>query len=70
MGATAATLHVKPGPGLAVRDPISRAVLPPDGAHVADSTYWHRRIAEGDVTLVQPAIEPASKPARTPRSNP
>lgn len=63
-----AALFVKPGPGLRVRmpGPHTAGHLPPEGAEVPDDTYWHRRIAEGDVTLVQPAVKAASKTARNP----
>lgn len=59
------TLHLKPADGLLVRDPITLQALPPEGAEVPDSTYWHRRLAEGDVSLVQPAAEAASKTTPT-----
>ncbi len=61
-------LHVMPAAGLVVRDPVNRKPLPPEGDRVPATTYWHRRIAEGDVTVVQPADEPAPTPAR--RINP
>ncbi len=63
-----ATLLVKPAAGLRVRLPGPRTAghLPAEGAEVPDDTYWHRRIAEGDVTLVQPAVKVASRTTRTP----
>lgn len=63
-----AELNVKPAVGLRVRmpGPPSAGHLPPEGAVVPDDTYWHRRIAESDVTLVQPAVKVASKTTRTP----
>lgn len=57
-------LHVVPAAGLIVRDPVTRKPLPPEGDRVPATTYWHRRIAEGDVTVVQPEGEAASPAGR------
>lgn len=58
-------MFVKPAAGLTVRDPVSRKALPPDGAEVPNSTYWRRRLAAGDVILVdKPASNPANKEAK------
>ena len=46
-------MRVKPAPGLLVRDPISKRPLPPEGAEVPESSYWVRRVASGDVVVVQ-----------------
>jgi len=54
-------LHVQPAPGLVVRDPATRAPLPPEGAELTDSTYWQRRLIDGDVILVQTPPEQAPK---------
>lgn len=45
----APALNVKPAPGLVVRDPVTRQALPPEGGEVPDTTYWRRRLADGDV---------------------
>lgn len=42
-------LQVKPAPGLVVRDPATRQPLPADGGEVPDTTFWRRRLADGDV---------------------
>lgn len=34
---------------LVVRDPVTRRPLPPEGAEVPETTYWHRRLRDGDV---------------------
>lgn len=47
-------LHVKPRKGLTVRDPDTGAKLPAKGGRVANTPYWRRRIAVGDVETVQP----------------
>lgn len=52
-----------------VRDPQTRALLPADGRNVPDSTFWRRRLADGDVVEAEPAKKPSadvetSAPAR------
>ena len=44
-----ATLHLKPAEGLRVVDPLTRQPLPPGGDQVEASTYWFRRLKDGDV---------------------
>ena len=63
-------MRVKPAaPGLVIRDPVSHQALPAEGGKVADSTFWRRRLAQGDVVPVE---EPAPAPhrARPPTSHP
>ena len=52
------TAWVKPAPGLKVRDPQTRIHLPSEGAEVTldgkAGTYWRKRIAAGDVVVVNP----------------
>lgn len=43
---------VKPKEGFIVRDPLSGLKLPAEGKKVKLSNYWNRRIADGDVDLV------------------
>ena len=64
-------LFLKPGkPGMVVRDPQSRAKLPPEGGRVPNNQYWQRRIIAGDAIQVdEPAIqvdEPAPGPITSP----
>lgn len=48
-----AIINVVPVEGRTVRDPRdSMTPLPPQGKAVEDTTYWQRRIIEGDVTQV------------------
>ncbi len=50
-------MFVKPAPGLKVRDPRSRLHIPETGLEVPDTdTYWARRLADGDIVEVKPAI--------------
>jgi hypothetical protein len=56
-------VYVKPAAGLVVLDPLTAKPLPAEGAWVADATYWHRRLADGDVVL---AAEPPQTPPEAP----
>lgn len=63
---SADTMSVKPAePGLVVRFPGNPGTrLPEAGAEVPRSTYWMRRLADGDVVPVeapQPHVKHASK---------
>jgi hypothetical protein len=42
--------HIKPRPGLRVRDPQTGQPLPDDGKEVVMDAYWTRRLNDGDVT--------------------
>jgi len=62
-------MFVKPGhrqddPALPliVRGPNKR-LLSPQGEHVPEITFWHRRVRDGDVVLAEP---PALPPPRSP----
>jgi hypothetical protein len=46
-------MRVRPkNPDAIIRDPHTRRPLPTEGGRVSDSSYWRRRIADGDVELV------------------
>lgn len=46
-------MRVKPASAeVKVRDPATRRHLPAEGAEVADTAFWRRRLAEGDVVLI------------------
>lgn len=43
-------IRIRPArPGLVIRDPFTRRPLPPEGDDVNRSTYWERRLMDGDV---------------------
>ncbi|KAB7624322.1 DUF2635 domain-containing protein [Alkalilimnicola sp. S0819] len=42
-------LHIKPAPGRQVRDPITAQPLAAKGEHKPASSYWLRRLRDGDV---------------------
>ncbi len=56
-------MFVKPAPRLLVRDPVTKFQLPAEGREVQATSYWLRRIASGDVQLVDaPVASPFSEP--------
>ena len=61
-------MFVKPGhrqddPALPliVRGPNKR-LLSPQGEHVPEITFWHRRVRDGDVVLAEPPPPPPPQP--------
>lgn len=59
------TEHLIPKRGLVVLDPDTLIALPENGRPVELNQYWHRRIADGDVT-VKPhtPAKPAAQPTK------
>ncbi|HBD18680.1 MAG TPA: hypothetical protein DC063_00265 [Arenimonas sp.] len=55
---TIPTLHIKPAPGLIVRDPATGNPLAAEGENKPDTTYWRRRLRDGDA-LFASVSEPA-----------
>lgn len=48
------SIQVRIPTGVRVRDPVSRQVLT-EGTHtVTESSFWHRRVRDGSVSIVQP----------------
>lgn len=46
-------MRVKPAaPGAVIRDPHTKRALPAEGCRVHDSSFWRRRLRDGDVVLV------------------
>jgi hypothetical protein len=57
-------MRIKPAPGLSVRDPVTKQLLPADGIEVPDGDiFWTRCLNDGDVVLVTPeSPKQGSKP--------
>lgn len=56
-------MRIKPAPGLKVRDPITKQLLPDDGIDVPDdSILWTKILNDGDVVLMTPSKPTASTP--------
>ena len=53
--------YVVPAAGRTVIDPADGKALPPEGREVERTTYWIRRMNEGDVTEGRPAKTTKSK---------
>lgn len=54
-------MFVKPAPGLVIRDPDLKDLLPAEGREVPDSDYWHRRVLDKDVVEGKPASKPSGR---------
>jgi hypothetical protein len=48
------TIHVTPREGYIVRDPVTLKALPAEGRRVVRTSFWARRLRDGDVTLGKP----------------
>jgi hypothetical protein len=59
-------MKVKLAPGRALRDPVTRQPIPADQVRqVPDtSTYWRRRLRDGDVVLVEDQPAPTRRVPR------
>lgn len=65
-------MHIKPRPGLIIRDPGNRGrLLPPEGRVVVVDEFWLRRVADKDVVASDP-VRRSSAPvaAETPTPPP
>lgn len=60
-------IFVKPSPGLVVRDPINGQILAAEGEVKPRSTYWLRRLRDGDVQ--EGPLPAAEVPATEKRSS-
>jgi hypothetical protein len=57
-------MRVKPAPGLQVRNPADKQLLPPEGIDVPDdSILWTKILNDGDVVRVATAPVVAAAPA-------
>ena len=58
-------MRVKPAPGLSVRNPETKLLLPEEGIDVPDdSILWTKILNDGDVVLVTGKAAPAAVPAK------
>ena len=56
---------IKPVKGKIVRDPSGCRPVPETGVTIVLNTYWRKRLAEGSVEIVRPALKGAVKAAST-----
>lgn len=60
-------MRVKPAPGLQVRNPADKQLLPPEGIDVPDdSILWTKLLNDKDVVLVTASAAPAPVVAAAP----
>lgn len=60
-------MRVKPAPGLQVRNPADKQLLPPEGIDVPDdSILWTKILNDGDVVRVDAKAAPAPVGAAAP----
>lgn len=52
-------LHIKPAPGLTVRDPDSYEPLAEKGEKKPRTGFWLRRLKDGDVVTVTATVDAA-----------
>jgi hypothetical protein len=61
-------IFIYPSEGRTIRDPNTGDLIGPGGALVPDTSFWRRRVADGDVTVMPPRIRsahPLSDPGAT-----
>lgn len=44
---------IKPNSGLVIRDPETFEILPEEGKPVDMSSFWKRRLLDGDVSIIK-----------------
>ncbi len=57
------TFFIKPSPGAKVRDPVTKQFLAEEGENKQRDSYWLRRVAAGEVIVVQQPAAEAPKAA-------
>jgi hypothetical protein len=49
-------MYIHTAPGIVIRDPDLLDLVPPEGREVPDTSFWQRRLRDGDVILGAPAV--------------
>lgn len=57
-------IKVKPGAGKIVREPKNGQIVPEAGLKVRLDKYWRRRLADGDVTLIEENKPKRKRPSK------
>ena len=50
-------MFIRAMPGLKIRDPLTKLLLPDEGCEVVESPFWHRRLRDGDAEVVLPIVQ-------------
>lgn len=58
-------MKLYPASGKSCWDPAKGDLLPAEGRDVVDSTFWRRRLRDGDVTLTAPVVATVSAEVAT-----
>lgn len=57
-------MYVKAAPGMKIRDPDLKDLIPDEGRDVPNTDYWLRRLRDGDVVEAKPPVAaPDAAPA-------
>lgn len=59
------TAYLIPKAGLRMRDPQTLQLLPAEGETLQLTSYWRRRINDGDVSIGKPPRAASAKPDKT-----
>lgn len=54
-------MFVRAKPGLKIRDPLTKLLIPDEGCEVVESAFWHRIINDGDAEIVVKSEAPKEK---------
>ncbi|MFC0407919.1 DUF2635 domain-containing protein [Roseomonas elaeocarpi] len=52
--------------GRALRDPVTRRLLPPEGAELPETEFWLKCVNQGDLVVADPP-QPADAAAKPPK---
>lgn len=58
-------MFIKPHNNLKIRDPQTQRHIPPEGTEVHESSFWLRRIQDGDVSVIESLLETNLTAAKT-----
>jgi hypothetical protein len=46
-------IYVKPKAGLKIMNPVTKRAISAEGEMVVSSSYWSRRISDGDIEVIE-----------------
>lgn len=62
-------IKIKPKEGLKVVHPDTKRAISAEGEEVEQTSYWLRRLAEGDVLLIEQKEEQKAQPVKGKKSD-
>jgi hypothetical protein len=54
-------MYIKPAPGVVIRDPDLKDIVPATGREVPETGFWLERLRDQDVVLNKPKSSEAAK---------